>query len=261
MDFRRRSWAAGFVALSCARRCFAGARPKTGRHVADAADHQPGQHVDPRGIDDRGARADDGRLQQPGHVRPARAAEQPFVDRPRSGRELDLERGRQVADLQAARRASNGTTASPSPPADVKCTWDMIAGNAPEKFRVNPRKSWYRNLDSVTVDDDYQVTFNLKRPQPSFIALLASGWSPVYPCHVPPAQMRRASDRHRPVQIRRVQAQRVDQDRPQPGLLEEGPALSRRDRIHVSWQTRRPRSWPSRPAISTASRRASCRCR
>ena len=33
-------------------------------------------------------------------------------------------------------------------------------------------------------------TFHLKRPQPAFIALLASGWSPVYPCHVPPAQMR-----------------------------------------------------------------------
>src|SRR5690348_8286939 len=46
--------------------------------------------------------------------------------------------------------------------ADVKCTWDMIAGTAPEKFRVNPRKSWYRNLDSVTVDNDHQVTFNLK---------------------------------------------------------------------------------------------------
>src|SRR5438270_68455 len=75
---------------------------------------------------------------------------------------------------------------------DVKCTWELIAGNAPDRLRVNPRKSWYRNLDSVTVDNDHQVTFNLKRPQPSFIALLASGWSPVYPCHVTPAQMRRA---------------------------------------------------------------------
>src|SRR3954451_23998562 len=73
---------------------------------------------------------------------------------------------------------------------DVRCTWDMIAGNAPEKFRVNPRKSWYRNLDSVTVDNNHQVTFNLKRPQPSVIALLASGWSPVYPCHVTTAEMR-----------------------------------------------------------------------
>jgi len=38
----------------------------------------------------------------------------------------------------------------------------------------------------VTVDGDYQVTFHLQRPQPAFIALLASGWSPVYPCHVSP---------------------------------------------------------------------------
>ena len=57
-------------------------------------------------------------------------------------------------------------------------------------MRVNPRKSWYRNLDAVTTDGDYRVTFHLKRPQPSLLALLASGASPVYPCHVPPAQMR-----------------------------------------------------------------------
>ena len=30
----------------------------------------------------------------------------------------------------------------------------------------------------------------LKRPQPAFLALLATGMSPVYPCHVSPAQMR-----------------------------------------------------------------------
>ena len=73
---------------------------------------------------------------------------------------------------------------------DVQCTWDMIAGKSTEKFRVNPRKSWYRNLDEVTADGDYQVSFHLNRPQPSFIALLASGWSPVYPCHVSPRDMR-----------------------------------------------------------------------
>jgi peptide/nickel transport system substrate-binding protein len=74
--------------------------------------------------------------------------------------------------------------------ADVKCTWDMLQGKSTEKLRLNPRKSWYRNLDRVTANGDYEVTFHLKRPQPSLIALLASGWSPVYPCHVPPAQMR-----------------------------------------------------------------------
>jgi peptide/nickel transport system substrate-binding protein len=73
---------------------------------------------------------------------------------------------------------------------DVKCTWDLLTGKSSEKLRVNPRKSWYRNLEEVTVDSDNQVTFHLKRPQPFFTVLLASGASPVYPCHVSPAQMR-----------------------------------------------------------------------
>jgi peptide/nickel transport system substrate-binding protein len=73
---------------------------------------------------------------------------------------------------------------------DVQCTWDMLLGKAAAKFRINPRKSWYWNLDRVTVSGDYQATFHLKQPQPAFIALLASGYSPVYPCHVSPQEMR-----------------------------------------------------------------------
>jgi peptide/nickel transport system substrate-binding protein len=74
--------------------------------------------------------------------------------------------------------------------ADVKCTWDMLAGKSPNKLRLNPRKAWYRNLDSVTTDGDYAATFVLTRPQPAFLFLLAGGYGPVYPCHVPPQQMR-----------------------------------------------------------------------
>jgi peptide/nickel transport system substrate-binding protein len=73
---------------------------------------------------------------------------------------------------------------------DVKCTWDLLTGRASEKLRINPRKSWYTNLEEVTTKGDYDVTFHLKRPQPSLIALVASGWSPIYPCHVPPRDMR-----------------------------------------------------------------------
>ena len=73
---------------------------------------------------------------------------------------------------------------------DVKCTWDMLAGRSVEKFRINPRKAWYRNLAEVTTNGDFEVTFHLKRPQPGLLALLASGWSPVYPCHVSPRDMR-----------------------------------------------------------------------
>jgi peptide/nickel transport system substrate-binding protein len=73
---------------------------------------------------------------------------------------------------------------------DVECTWNMLLGRSAEKFRINPRKSWYWNLDRVTANGDNEAVFHLKQPQPAFLALLASGFSPVYPCHVPPAQMR-----------------------------------------------------------------------
>jgi peptide/nickel transport system substrate-binding protein len=88
------------------------------------------------------------------------------------------------------RRGVKWHDGKPFTAADVKCTWGLLQGKASEKFRLNPRKSWYRNLDEVTTNGDDEVTFHLKRPQPYLLVLLASGVSPVYPCHVPPAQMR-----------------------------------------------------------------------
>src|SRR6516225_7317998 len=73
---------------------------------------------------------------------------------------------------------------------EVQCTWDLLTGKSSEKLRINPRKAWYKNLEEVTSSGDFEVTFHLKRPQPAFIALLASGFSPVYPCHVSPRDMR-----------------------------------------------------------------------
>ena len=73
---------------------------------------------------------------------------------------------------------------------DVVCTWDLLTGKSGDKLRINPRKVWYKNLEKVTAGGDYEVTFQLKRPQPAFIALLASGFSPVYPCHLPAREMR-----------------------------------------------------------------------
>ncbi len=74
--------------------------------------------------------------------------------------------------------------------ADVKCTFDMLMGKGTNKFRKNPRKSWYDNVSDVTVNGDTEATFNLKRPQPALISLLASGYTPVYPCHMSAADMR-----------------------------------------------------------------------
>jgi peptide/nickel transport system substrate-binding protein len=73
---------------------------------------------------------------------------------------------------------------------DVKCTWDLLLDTGPDKLRTNTRKFWYKNLERVTTSGDDEVTFRLKRPQPAFLMLIADGRSPIYPCHVPPAQMR-----------------------------------------------------------------------
>src|SRR3954454_6328701 len=74
--------------------------------------------------------------------------------------------------------------------ADVKCTMDLLQGKAKDKLRGNPRKEWYNNVAEVTTNGDYEAVFKLERPQPALLTLLASGYSPIYPCHVPPAQMR-----------------------------------------------------------------------
>ncbi|GAC1556704.1 MAG: ABC transporter substrate-binding protein [Beijerinckiaceae bacterium] len=74
--------------------------------------------------------------------------------------------------------------------ADVKCTFDLLMGKSKDKFRKNPRESWYSNVTEVTTSGDAEATFHLKRPQPSLIALLASGYSPIYPCHVSSRDMR-----------------------------------------------------------------------
>jgi len=73
---------------------------------------------------------------------------------------------------------------------DVKCTFDLLLGKAKDKFRLNFRAGWYTNVDDLTTSGPHEATLHLKRPQPSILALLASGYTPVYPCHVPPVTMR-----------------------------------------------------------------------
>src|SRR5258708_30286321 len=57
-------------------------------------------------------------------------------------------------------------------------------------FHRTPRGVWYSKLQDVSVNGDYEATFELSEPQPSLPVLLASAFSPVYPCHVPQATMR-----------------------------------------------------------------------
>lgn len=70
---------------------------------------------------------------------------------------------------------------------DVKYTFDIVRGapDAKGKLRVNPRKLWYENVEAIEAPDPHTVVFRLKRPQPSLLLMLASGYSPIYPAHVP----------------------------------------------------------------------------
>jgi peptide/nickel transport system substrate-binding protein len=73
---------------------------------------------------------------------------------------------------------------------DVKCTIDLLQGKAKDSLRKNPREGWYKNVSEVKVTNDFEVVFHLARPQPALLALLASGYSPIYPCHVAARDMR-----------------------------------------------------------------------
>jgi peptide/nickel transport system substrate-binding protein len=76
--------------------------------------------------------------------------------------------------------------------ADVKYTFDIVreAKEASGRLRLSPRKDWYTNIEAIEAPDAYTVVFRLKRPQPSLLLMLATGYSPVYPAHVPLADLR-----------------------------------------------------------------------
>jgi peptide/nickel transport system substrate-binding protein len=75
---------------------------------------------------------------------------------------------------------------------DVKYTFDAVreAPDAPARLRLSPRKDWYANVEAIEAPEPYTVVFRLKRPQPSLLLMLASGYSPVLPAHVPLADLR-----------------------------------------------------------------------
>jgi len=75
---------------------------------------------------------------------------------------------------------------------DVKYTFDVVreAKDAPARLRLSARKDWYANVDAIETPDASTVVFRLRRPQPSLLLMLASGYSPVYPEHVPLNELR-----------------------------------------------------------------------
>lgn len=74
--------------------------------------------------------------------------------------------------------------------ADVKCTFDLLLGKSKDRLRKNPRAIWYRNVKDVAVNGPGEVSFVLGKAQPALLIMLASGFAPIYPCHVSARDMR-----------------------------------------------------------------------
>ena len=115
---------------------------------------------------------------------------------------------------------------------DVKCTFDLISGLVKsDDFRKNPRKVWYHNVKEITTKGDHEVSFVLKSPQPSFIALLASGYSPVYACHVSQKEMRTNPIGTGPFKVAEIKRSDSIKLTRNPDYWKKGYAPSRRHRV------------------------------
>lgn len=111
---------------------------------------------------------------------------------------------------------------------DVKYTYDVVreAKNAPAKLRLSPRKEWYGNVEAIETPDSHTVVFRLKQPQPSLLLMLAAGYSPVYPAHVPVAELRQRCVGTGPFKLKQyVRGQIVEMERNPDYFIQDRPYL------------------------------------
>src|SRR6266478_3787435 len=77
---------------------------------------------------------------------------------------------------------------------DLSTGWSWNEDGTELTFPLRQGVAWHDGKPFTAKDVkctcDFEVTFRLKRPQPAFVAVLASALSPVYPCHVSPRDMR-----------------------------------------------------------------------
>ncbi len=135
--------------------------------------------------------------------------------------------------------------------ADVKCTWDMLTGKSPNKLRLNPRKAWYRNLDEVV--DRRRLRGDLRPEAPAAGLSDAAGLGRFAGLPVPCAAGADAPppDRHRPLQVRRIQAERTHQAGARTRITGSRAGPISTASSGRSCPTARPRASPLSPASST----------
>ena len=89
------------------------------------------------------------------------------------------------------RRGVTWHDGQPFTSADVKYTFDLVRGAHPDKkLRSSPRKLWFEQVESITTNGDYEVSFHLKRPQPSLLSMTAGGYMMIIPAHIDLAALR-----------------------------------------------------------------------
>jgi peptide/nickel transport system substrate-binding protein len=110
---------------------------------------------------------------------------------------------------------------------DVQCTWRMLIGKGESHdFKRNPRKVWYTKLQDISVNGDYEATFELSEPQPSLPVL--AGERVLAGLSLPRAA---AGDATKPVgtgPFKFVEFKRGDSDAPV-----RNPAYFRKDRPYL----------------------------
>src|SRR6516225_1614944 len=72
---------------------------------------------------------------------------------------------------------------------DLATSWSWSENKTELTFKLRQGVKWHDGKP-FTANGDDEVAFHLRRPQPALLALLASGYAPIYPCHVSARDMR-----------------------------------------------------------------------
>ena len=123
---------------------------------------------------------------------------------------------------------------TPLTSADVKATYDRLRN--PPQGVVSTRKATFGDIDTIETPDPLTVVFKMKNVNAAMLEHFASPWN----THLFRQGYRRRSgsaahqdQRHRPLHLRGACQGQPRRRQEEPGLFQEGPALSRRLPRHL----------------------------